>query len=134
MNGVRFINNSQGTNIDAVEKSLLSYNAPIILIAGGRNKGSDFSLLRETVKKTVKKIILIGEAKGQIRSALKGAARMEDAADMESAVQAAFKSAEGGDVVLLSPACASFDMFRNYQERGQAFKDAVKKIVDGSTD
>ncbi len=128
VNGVKFINNSQGTNIDAVEKSFLSYANPVIAIMGGRNKGSDFSKLAGTVKEKVKKIVLIGEAKREIRTALAGSTKLADAATMEDAIRKAYKSAEPGDVVMLSPACASFDMFKDYRDRGRVFKEAVLKL------
>jgi len=128
VNGVKFINNSQGTNIDAVEKSFLSYANPVVAIMGGRNKGSNFAKLADTVKQKVKKIILIGEAKGEIRAALSGSTELVDAATLEEAVRLAYKSAEPGDVVMLSPACASFDMFKDYRDRGRVFKEAVAKV------
>ena len=128
VNGVKFINNSQGTNIDAVEKSFLSYANPVIAIMGGRNKGSDFAKLAGTVKQKVKKVILIGEAKKEIRAALRGSTKIEDADSMEDAVRKGYKSAEPGDLVMLSPACASFDMFKDYRDRGRIFKEAVIKI------
>ena len=128
VNGVKFINNSQGTNIDAVEKSFLSYANPVIAIMGGRNKGSDFAKLAGTVKEKVKKIVLIGEAKREIRAALAGSTKIADATTMEDAIRKAYKSAEPGDVVMLSPACASFDMFQDYRDRGRVFKEAVLKL------
>ena len=128
VNGVKFINNSQGTNIDAVEKSFLSYANPVIAIMGGRNKGSDFAKLAGTVKEKVKKIVLIGEAKKEIRAALAGSTKLADAATMEEAIRKAYKSADPGDVVMLSPACASFDMFKDYRDRGIVFKEAVLKL------
>jgi len=128
VSGVTFINNSQGTNMLAVEKSLLSYDAPIILIAGGRNKRSDFSELRAVVAKKVKKLVVIGEAKEEIKRALLDVVPTEDAADMADAVRKAFASTVAGDVVLMSPGCASFDMFKNYEERGRIFKEEVRKL------
>ena len=95
---------------------------------GGRNKGSDFTKLAATVKRKVKKVVLIGEAKGEIRAALSGSAELEDASTLEDAVRKAYKSAEPGDVVMLSPACASFDMFKDYRDRGRVFKEAVAKV------
>lgn len=128
INGVRFINNSQGTNMLAVEKSLLSYDAPIVLIAGGRNKGSDFNELKKTVARKVKQIVVIGEASGDIKKALKDSAPVDMAVSMEDAVSKAYYFARPGDVVLMSPGCASFDMFKDYTERGRAFKNAVIKL------
>ena len=131
VNGVTFINNSQGTNMLAVTKSIQSYAAPVILIAGGRNKGSDFAELKEVVSKKVKKLIVIGEAKEEIKKALAGVVTTEEAGDMVEAVNKAFASASTGDVVLMSPGCASFDMFKNYEERGRVFKTAVLNLKNG---
>jgi UDP-N-acetylmuramoylalanine--D-glutamate ligase len=127
-NGIRFVNDSKGTNIGAAVRSLESYDAPIILIAGGRDKGSDFSLLAQVAKGRVKAFILMGEAKGKMRAALKGSAPIIEASDMGDAVRKANSVAEKGDVVLLSPACASFDMFANFEERGRVFKDEVRRL------
>jgi len=125
INGIRFINDSKGTNVGAVVKSLMSYSSPIILIAGGRDKNGDFYSLREIVKSKVKSLILLGEAKEKIKKSLEGLTRAIDAKDMEDAVKKSFEVASPGDVVLLSPGCASFDMFNSYEERGVAFKKAV---------
>ncbi|MFH1074889.1 MAG: UDP-N-acetylmuramoyl-L-alanine--D-glutamate ligase, partial [Candidatus Firestonebacteria bacterium] len=128
VSGVKFINNSQGTNMLAVEKSILSYDGPVILIAGGRNKGSDFTELKEAVSKKVKKLVVIGEAREEIKKALAGVVLTEEAGDMADAVKKAFASAVTGDIVLMSPGCASFDMFKNYEERGKIFKEAVLQL------
>jgi len=125
INGVKFINNSQGTNMLAVEKSILSYTSPIILIAGGRNKNSDFTELKKTVAGRVKYIVAIGESREEIKKALTESAPVEEAGTMAEAVNKAFGFAVSGDIVLLSPGCASFDMFKNYEERGRVFKKAV---------
>ena len=130
VNGVKFINNSQGTNMLAVEKSILSYDAPVILIAGGRNKGSDFNEIKNVVSGKVKKLIVIGEAKEDIRKALGSVVSTEEAKDMPEAVSKAFAAAEAGDVVLMSPGCSSFDMFKNYEERGRVFKKEVAKLQE----
>jgi UDP-N-acetylmuramoylalanine--D-glutamate ligase len=127
-NGIRFVNDSKGTNVGAALKSLESFDAPIILIAGGRDKGSDFSPLAQAAKKRVKAFILIGEAKAKLKAALKGPIPIWEASDMGDAVRQADSLAERGDVVLLSPACASFDMFANFEERGRVFKDEVRKL------
>ncbi|MFH1824722.1 MAG: UDP-N-acetylmuramoyl-L-alanine--D-glutamate ligase [Candidatus Firestonebacteria bacterium] len=132
INGVKFINNSQGTNIFAVEKSLLSYDEPIVLIAGGRNKKGNFEELRDIVKKKVKKLILIGEAKKEIKNALEGYVDIIESINLEEAVREAYKVSVPNDIILLSPGCASFDMFKNYEERGKVFKETVKKIKEES--
>ena len=126
--GVRFINDSKGTNVGAVVKSLMSYSSPIILIAGGRDKKGDFNELRELVKTKVKRLVLIGEAKEKIRKSLNGFTQSIDAVDMSDAVKKSFESASSGDIVLLSPGCASFDMFSSYEERGVAFRNAVMEL------
>jgi UDP-N-acetylmuramoylalanine--D-glutamate ligase len=123
--GIRFVNDSKATNVFSVICALDSFSEPVILIMGGRDKGSDFRTLTDWVRKHVKMIILIGEAALLIRTALAGAASMRDAAGMEEAVISAYREARPGDVVLLSPACASFDMFTDYAHRGDEFRKAV---------
>jgi len=126
--GVDYINDSKGTNVDAVVKSLESFLMPVILIAGGRDKDGDFSLLSYLVKSRVKKLILIGEARDKIKKVLGGLTEAIFADNLEEAVMISRKSASKGDVVLLSPACASFDMFRDYKDRGDQFKKIVKGL------
>ncbi|RPH78624.1 MAG: UDP-N-acetylmuramoyl-L-alanine--D-glutamate ligase, partial [Nitrospiraceae bacterium] len=120
--GVRFVNDSKGTNVDATLKALESIEQPIWLIAGGRDKGGDFSRLAQAVSRRVKRVILIGEAAPLLRQAWEGIAPMTEAATLREAVDCAAQGASPGDVVLLSPACASFDMFADYQDRGRQFK------------
>ncbi|MGH7370142.1 MAG: UDP-N-acetylmuramoyl-L-alanine--D-glutamate ligase [Candidatus Methylomirabilaceae bacterium] len=127
--GVRYFNDSKGTNIGAVIRSLESFAVPIVLIAGGKDKQSDFTPLRALVRERVKRLILIGQAAGKLRSQLDGACPMEEAAGLEEAVRRAADVASPGEVVLLSPACASFDMFTDFEERGRAFKDAVRGLT-----
>lgn len=128
LNGVKYFNDSKGTNVGAVMKSLEGFNEPVLLIAGGRDKGSDFTPLRPLIKDKVKKLILIGEAREKIKAALEQAADTVYADSLEDAVDIARRSSEKRDVVLLSPACASFDMFKNFEDRGRQFKEIVKKI------
>ncbi len=123
--GVRYFNDSKGTNVGAVLMSLESFREPIILIAGGLDKGSDFSPLRDPVRRMVRQVILIGKAKAKIREALDGCAPLEECSTLDEAVRLADRLGRPGNVVLLSPACASFDMFKNFEERGKAFKEAV---------
>jgi len=125
---VDFINDSKGTNTGALEKSLNSFNRPIILIAGGQDKGGDFQSLKPLLKEKVKHMVLIGEARPKIQAILNGSFGYESADDMETAVRQAYAQAQPGDVVLLSPACASFDMFRDYADRGQQFKGCVQSL------
>ena len=128
LNGVAYFNDSKGTNVDAVMKSLESFSSPVILIAGGRDKAGDFSLLRSQVKERVKALVLIGEASGKIKKALGDLTETFMAKDLKDAVYASRGIAARGDVVLLSPACASFDMFRNFEDRGMQFKKVVKEM------
>ena len=126
--GVRFVNDSKGTNVDATLRALESLEEPIFLIAGGRDKGGDFAKLREPVRRRVKRLILIGEAAARIQEAMGPFDRISRAATLREAVELANREASAGDVVLLSPACASFDMFTDYQDRGRQFKELVKAL------
>jgi UDP-N-acetylmuramoylalanine--D-glutamate ligase len=127
--GVRWIDDSKGTNVGATVAALNGMDAPVILIAGGDGKGADFSELRAPVTKRARAVVLIGRDAPLIEKALAGVVPVEHARDMPAAVRAAARLAQPGDVVLLSPACASFDMFRNYEHRGQVFAKAVKEVV-----
>jgi UDP-N-acetylmuramoylalanine--D-glutamate ligase len=126
--GVRFYNDSKGTNVGSVVKSLQSFSEPVILIAGGKDKNGDLSPLKELVRKRVKHLILIGEAKERMNHELGGLTDTVMAKTMEEAVSLARQKAKGREVVLLSPACSSFDMFKDYKERGKVFKEAVKRL------
>ena len=126
--GVRYVNDSKGTNVDATLKALESIDQPIWLIAGGRDKGGDFARLAQAVRRRVTRVILIGEAAPLLRQAWEGAATMTEAATLRGAVDLAAQGASPGDVVLLSPACASFDMFADYQDRGRQFKALVHAL------
>ena len=128
IDGVRYINDSKGTNVGAVIKSIEGFNEPILLIAGGRDKDGDFSSLRPLIKEKVKRLILIGEAKDKIAAAAGDMTTTGFADSLEEAVHIASNEALKGDVVLLSPACASFDMFKNFEERGRLFKEIVWKL------
>jgi UDP-N-acetylmuramoylalanine--D-glutamate ligase len=127
--GVRWIDDSKGTNVGATVAALNGMGAPVILIAGGDGKGADFSELRAPVASCARAVVLIGRDAPQIEKALAGAVPVVNAEDMHAAVRAAARLAQSGDVVLLSPACASFDMFRNYEHRGQVFAQAVEEIL-----
>ncbi len=127
--GVRFYDDSKATNVDAVMKSLESFPGNVILIMGGKDKGCDYRLLRELVRSRVKHLILIGEAKGRIADELGDAAHPEFCATLEEAAERSAAVSAAGDVVLLSPACSSFDMFANYEERGKVFRTAVEGLT-----
>jgi UDP-N-acetylmuramoylalanine--D-glutamate ligase len=126
--GVRFYNDSKGTNVGSVVKSLQSFSEPVILIAGGKDKNGDLSPLKELVEKRVKHLILVGEAKERMNHELGGLTDTVLAKTMEEAVSLAGQKAKRGEVVLLSPACSSFDMFKDYKERGKVFKEAVRRL------
>lgn len=126
--GVRYYDDSKGTNVGATIRALQSFAEPVILIAGGLGKGADFALLHEVVRRKVKRMVLIGEAADQMGEQLDGATSIVRAQSMDEAVDRASKASEPGDVVLLSPACASFDMFKDYADRGRAFVRAVETI------
>ena len=129
--GVNFIDDSKATNVDAASRSILSFEEPVILIAGGRHKGGDYSPLLRAGKGKVKKAILLGESKSLMARALEGSIACSLAEDMQDAVSQAFTSAGAGDVVLLAPACSSFDMFEDYTHRGMVFRSAVEGINNG---
>lgn len=128
IDGVVYINDSKGTNVGAVLKSLEGLDRPTVLIAGGRDKDGDFTTLRQLVKEKVRAVVLIGEAREKLSQALRGAAECVFADTLEDAVRTAKNLAPKGGAVLLSPACASFDMFRDYEERGKRFKEAVMAL------
>jgi UDP-N-acetylmuramoylalanine--D-glutamate ligase len=130
--GVRFVNDSKATNIEAAQRAIESFGRGLVVIMGGRFKSGDFSLLREPLRSRDARVIAIGEATPLIERAFEGAAPVEPAATLQAAVPRAYEvaRAEGRDVVLLAPACASFDMFRDYAERGQVFKKEVMKLVE----
>lgn len=130
INGVLFYNDSKATNIDAVIRALESFKENIILILGGREKGLDFSLLIPMVKTCVKQIIALGEAADHIQEILGPVCPVLKADSMETAVKKAYEKACPQDIVLLSPACASFDMYENYPARGNDFIARVNKLAD----
>ena len=127
-NGVAYINDSKGTNVGAVVKSVEGFTKPVILIAGGLDKGSDFSPLYNLFHQKVKLLVLIGKAADKMAKALGTSTETVFARTLEDAVRLAAAKAVSGDVVLLSPACASFDMFKDFEDRGRQFKKAVKAL------
>jgi UDP-N-acetylmuramoylalanine--D-glutamate ligase len=128
INGVKFINDSKATNVNSLWYALESFDEPIILIAGGRDKGNDYSKVYDLVKRKVKLIIAIGESKNKIYNEFKNLTNVIEVDSMEEAVKKAYENSVPGDVVLLSPACASFDMFRDYEHRGEVFKKLVNEL------
>ena len=129
IDGVRYINDSKATNVNAVWYALESFSDKIILIAGGRDKGNDYSSLRALVKQKVRMLIALGESAEKVETELGPYAGQHMAvSSMEKAVQAAHLLAHSGEVVLMSPACASFDMFENYEHRGDVFRELVMNL------
>jgi len=128
--GVTYYNDSKGTNVASTIKALESFMEPVILIAGGKGKGQDFAPLAAAARGRLKQAVLIGVDRGQIRAVLEAVGvPCADAGSMQEAVAVARSLARTGDVVLLSPACASFDMFDNYEHRGEVFKASVHELT-----
>ncbi|MES2202536.1 MAG: UDP-N-acetylmuramoyl-L-alanine--D-glutamate ligase [candidate division FCPU426 bacterium] len=129
LDGIGFINDSKATNVDSVEKALQSFKEPVHLILGGRDKAGDFTRLASLVRERVAEILLIGEAADVIERQLHGLVPTRRVSNMQEAVNKGFEAAKKGEWVLLSPGCASFDMFDNYEHRGRVFKAAVAELV-----
>jgi UDP-N-acetylmuramoylalanine--D-glutamate ligase len=127
--GVRYYNDSKATNVDATLKAIDAFPGGLWIILGGKDKGSDYTPLREPLREKAKGVLLIGAAAGKIAGEVEGAAPLIHCGTLEAAVQRASESARAGDIVLLAPACASFDQFQNYEERGRMFKTFVEQIV-----
>jgi UDP-N-acetylmuramoylalanine--D-glutamate ligase len=131
LNGVRYIDDSKGTNVGATMAAVAGMQRPVVLIAGGLAKGQDFTPLAEAFRGKVRHCVLIGKDGPAIARVLDGVCATERAASMADAVQAAQRAARAGDAVLLSPACASLDMFRDYAQRGDVFAAAVRALKGG---
>lgn len=131
-NNILYINDSKGTNPESTMKALQAFDNPIVLIAGGRSKGGSFAALAELIPGKVKELVLLGEAREQIKSAVMelGYKNIHEVEDFPTAVYLAYQLAEPGDVVLLSPACASWDMFPSYEHRGDLFCELVRQLVN----
>jgi UDP-N-acetylmuramoylalanine--D-glutamate ligase len=128
VDGVRFINDSKATNVESALRSIESFDRGLVTIVGGRFKGGDLRLLREPLARRATAVVAIGEARPLVHAALEGAVDVHDAVSLEAAVDQAFALARPDGVVLLAPACSSFDMFRDYAERGRRFKEQVERI------
>jgi UDP-N-acetylmuramoylalanine--D-glutamate ligase len=126
--GVDYYNDSKATNVDATIKALESFPANIHLILGGKDKGSDYSVLNDLLRQRVKRVYTIGAAAAKIEAQIEGATAIEHAETLENAIKSANSAAVAGDIVLLAPACASFDQFQSYEHRGRVFKETVKAI------
>jgi len=131
IDGVSYVNDSKATNTDAVEKALAGFDRPVVLIAGGKDKGFDFAALNEMLRRKVKLAVLIGETREKLASSWSPAVHCARADTLKAAVQLARQNAQRGDVVLLSPACSSFDMFQSYEDRGNQFKQIVRTLASG---
>jgi UDP-N-acetylmuramoylalanine--D-glutamate ligase len=129
--GVDFYNDSKATNVDAAVKSVRSFDRPIILIAGGRHKGADYAPLVKASREVVKKAIFLGEAKHLLAASFEGQIPFTLAEDMEEAVSESLSSSNPNDVVLLAPACSSFDMYSDYAHRGRVFREEVERRYRG---
>lgn len=126
--GIRFINDSKSTTTEATLWALNNLTEPLILIAGGREKGNDYSLVLELARKKIKAAILIGEAKDRLKKSFSAVSKVDEALTLEEAVSKAYRLARSGDCVLFSPMCKSFDMFSDFEERGRCFKKAVEGL------
>ena len=129
--GVKYINDSKATNVDSAWYALECQTSPVVWIVGGKDKGNDYSVLDELVRDKVKAIVCLGVDNSKIHAAFEGIVgkeKMSDASSAEEAVRQAAAFAADGDVVLLSPCCASFDLFKNYEDRGRQFKEAVRHL------
>ena len=126
--GVRFYNDSKATNVDATRKALDAFPGRILIILGGKDKGSDYTVLQEPLREKAILALLIGAAASKIEKQIAGSVAIEQAGTIERAVETAAHAARPGDVVLLAPACASFDQFQNYEHRGRVFKELVHQL------
>jgi len=129
--GVEYVNDSKATNVDAVRCALECFSSPVVLIMGGVDKGGDFGRLEEVVHRRGRGLVLLGGSRNALRAALGGLLPTREADSMREAVQAARAMAVAGDAVLLAPGCASFDLYANYQERGEDFRRAVEELESG---
>jgi UDP-N-acetylmuramoylalanine--D-glutamate ligase len=127
-NSIKFYDDSKGTNVGSVERALETFAQPVILLLGGRDKDGDFETLKPLLAAKAKKVILFGEARNRIESLIGGDIPVFKKVKLREAVESAYKNAQSGDVILLSPGCASFDEFTDYKERGNFFKDVVRNL------
>jgi UDP-N-acetylmuramoylalanine--D-glutamate ligase len=132
--GVRFVNDSKATNVEAALRAIESFGPGLVVIMGGRYKGGDFGRLRQPLIARGATVVAIGEARPQIVEALADAVPVQDVSSWADAVRRAFEAARPGGTVLLAPACASFDMFVDYAERGRAFKQEVARLAGASSE
>jgi UDP-N-acetylmuramoylalanine--D-glutamate ligase len=126
--GVRYYNDSKATNVDATLKALDAFTGRVLIILGGKDKGSDYTVMQQPLREKAILVLLIGAAAEKIESQIAGSVAIERAETMSRAVEMAVRAAQPGDTVLLAPACASFDQFQNYEERGKLFKELVRAV------
>jgi len=126
--GVRYYNDSKATNVDATLKALDAFPSGILIILGGKDKGSDYTVLQKPLREKAKLALLIGAAADKIDGQISGSVAIERAETLDRAVEIASHAAQAGDVVVLAPACASFDQFENYEQRGRVFKKLVEQL------
>ena len=131
INGVEFVNDSKATNVDSVVYGLGSYEGPLVWIAGGIDKGNDYGMIEEQVRKKVRVLICLGKDNSKLHKAFDGVVKeILETQSVKELAALALKVAQRGDVVLLSPACASFDLFKNYEDRGNQFREAVLELKE----
>ncbi|MCL2688561.1 MAG: UDP-N-acetylmuramoyl-L-alanine--D-glutamate ligase [Chitinispirillia bacterium] len=129
ISGIKFYNDSKSTTAESIECAVSAFDSKIHLIAGGRDKGCDFSLIKDAILANVKSIVLIGEASQRMSSQFEGLAPVSKAKTLDEAIDIAFKNAQAGERVIFSPGCSSFDMFKNFEHRGEVFKDMVNALA-----
>jgi UDP-N-acetylmuramoylalanine--D-glutamate ligase len=128
VNGVRYFNDSKATSVEAVWYALQAFDRPLVLMLGGRDKGNDYTRILDLVRTNVRAIVAMGESADKVEKAFSGVKPVRRAGSIDEAVILAQSLAQSGDVVLLSPACASFDWFEDYEQRGRVFKELVKNL------
>jgi UDP-N-acetylmuramoylalanine--D-glutamate ligase len=128
LNGVRYFNDSKATNVDATEKAIDAFPGGLWIILGGKDKNSDYTVLRDKLRRKARSVLLIGAAAGKIAEQLGTEIPTRHAGTVEQAVRIGGREAAPGEIVLLAPACASFDQFQNYEHRGRVFKAAVMEL------
>ena len=132
ISGVEYFNDSKATNVDATIKALDAFPGNLLVILGGKDKGSDYTILRKSLREHARMVLLIGAAADKIESQLGGVVPVERAGTMAHAVEIAEERARPGDTVLLAPACASFDQFESYEHRGRVFKQLVRSLAENN--
>jgi UDP-N-acetylmuramoylalanine--D-glutamate ligase len=132
ISGVRFYNDSKATSVDATIKALDSFSGNLWIILGGKDKGSDYRILRDRLHRKAHAALLVGAAAGKIASQIEGATPLIHSGTIDNAVATAWEQAKPGDTVLLAPACSSFDQFQSYEQRGQVFKQLVQGLKQNS--